>query len=149
MADTGDFNLIEKYHPQDSTTNPSLILQVTKRPEFKSILENSINFGLEHFGTYCAQSANNQPVEWTKLSEVQKTELIDLVFDHICVSFGCKLLERIKGYVSTEVDASLSFNKIQTLKRANRIMSLYKHAGVDTNRVLIKIATTWEGIKAA
>lgn len=149
MADTGDFNLIEKYHPEDSTTNPSLILQVTKRPEFKSILENSINFGLEHFGTYCAQSANSQPVEWTKLSEAQKTELIDLVFDHICVSFGCKLLERIKGYVSTEVDASLSFNKIQTLKRANRIMSLYKHAGVDTNRVLIKIATTWEGIKAA
>jgi transaldolase len=74
--------------------------------------------------------------------------LIDLVFDHICVSFGCKILERIKGFVSTEVDAGLSFHKNETLKRARRIIALYKQAGVDSNRVLIKIAATWEGIKA-
>lgn len=92
---------------------------------------------------------DGKAVEWAKLNEQQKDELIDLVFDHICVSFGCKILEKVKGYVSTEVDAGLSFNKNATLKRANRIIALYKNAGIDTERVLIKIASTWEGIKAA
>lgn len=146
VADTGDFNLIEKYHPEDSTTNPNLILQVTKRPEFKDILHNSLEFGLKNFSAYCGGEG---PVDWNTLNETQRVELIDLVFDHICVSFGCKILERIKGYVSTEVDASLSFHKNETLKRARRIIALYKQAGIDTNRVLIKIAATWEGIKAA
>ena len=72
-----------------------------------------------------------------------------MIFDHICVSFGCEILKRIKGYVSTEVDAALSFNKNETVRRAKRIIALYEQAGVSSDRVLIKIATTWEGIKAA
>lgn len=72
-----------------------------------------------------------------------------MIFDHICVSFGCEILKKIKGYVSTEVDASLSFNKNETVKRAKRIIALYQEAGISKDRVLIKIATTWEGIKAA
>lgn len=89
VADTGDFNLIEKYHPEDSTTNPNLILQVAKKPEFKDILHNSLDFGLQNFHTYCGGEG---PVDWNTLNEAQRVELIDLVFDHICVSFGCKIL---------------------------------------------------------
>lgn len=149
VADTGDFTLIKKYHLEDSTTNPSLILQVSKRPEFQHILEDSISFGLKHFENYCVQKgADAKPVEWTQLNEQQKEELIDLIFDHICVSFGVRILQKVKGYVSTEVDASLSFHTNETVKRAKRILELYKHEGVDVERVLIKIASTWEGIKA-
>ena len=156
VADTGDFNLIEKYQPEDSTTNPSLINQVTKKPEFKDILDNSIEFGIKFFENYCGTHNRNKkkiqetkPVEWNNLNEDQREELINLIFDHICVTFGCKLLDKIKGYVSTEVDASLSFNKTETVKRGKRIIALYEQAGVSADRVLIKIATTWEGIKAA
>ena len=120
VADTGDFNLIEKYQPEDSTTNPTLINQVTKKPEFKSILDNSIQFGLKNFGKYCGSEVKE--AEWDKINEQQQSALIDLIFDHICVSFGCEILKRIKGYVSTEVDASLSFNKNETVKRAKRII---------------------------
>ena len=147
VADTGDFNLIEKYQPEDSTTNPTLINQVTKKPEFKSILDNSIQFGIKNFGKYCESEVKD--VEWEKLNHQQQSALVELIFDHICVSFGCEILKRIKGYVSTEVDASLSFNKNETVRRGKRIIDLYKEAGVDTDRVLIKIGTTWEGIKAA
>lgn len=74
--------------------------------------------------------------------------MIELIFDHLCVSFGIKLLEKIKGFVSTEVDARLSFNKNESIKRAKRIIALYEQAGVSTDRILIKLASTWEGIKA-
>lgn len=85
---------------------------------------------------------------WNDLEETQQVELIELVYDHLFVSFGTKILEKVKGYVSTEVDAKLSFDKNETVKRAKRIISLYEQNGVDTSRVLIKIASTWEGIKA-
>ncbi len=87
-------------------------------------------------------------VSWEKLSEEQQNDLVELIYDHLCVSFGVKILEKIKGYVSTEVDAKLSFNKNETIKRARRLIALYEQAGVSTDRILIKIATTWEGIKA-
>jgi len=118
VADTGDFNQIEKYRPEDSTTNPTLINQATKLPEFKGILDTSIEFGIKFFENYCGthsrskkKNAETKPAEWTALEEWQREELIDLIFDHICVSFGCKILEKVKGFVSTEVDARLSFNK--------------------------------------
>lgn len=87
-------------------------------------------------------------VSWKGLDENQRADLINLIFDHICVSFGVKILEKIKGYVSTEVDAKLAFDKNETVKRAKRIVALYQEAGVDTSRILIKVASTWEGIKA-
>jgi transaldolase len=85
---------------------------------------------------------------WETLSEEHRNDLVDLIYDHLCVSFGVKILEKIKGYVSTEVDARLSFNKNETIKRAKRLIALYEQAGVSTDRILIKVATTWEGIKA-
>lgn len=154
VADTGDFNLIEKYQPEDSTTNPTLILQVAKKPDFGDILVNSIEFGLKNFVQYCGaltrakKKVEAPPVSWGKLSEKERFDLIDLIYDHLCVSFGQKLLEKIKGFVSTEVDARLSFDKNETIKRAKRIIALYEQAGVSSDRILIKIASTWEGIKA-
>jgi transaldolase len=72
-----------------------------------------------------------KPAEWEKLDEGQRQELIDLIFDHVCVSFGVEILKKVKGFVSTEVDASLSFNKTETVKRAKRILALYEQAGAD------------------
>lgn len=89
-----------------------------------------------------------KPVQWAALNEEERSEVVELIYDHLCVSFGVKILEKIKGYVSTEVDARLSFNKTATIERAKRIIALYEHAGVSTERILIKIASTWEGIKA-
>jgi transaldolase len=154
VADTGDFHLIEKYQPEDSTTNPTLILQVAKRPDFQDILVASVQFGLNYFDGYCGSHSRTKKkveehrVSWDKLSEEQQNDLVELIYDHLCVSFGVKILEKIKGYVSTEVDAKLSFNKNETIKRARRLIALYEQAGVSTDRILIKIATTWEGIKA-
>lgn len=154
VADTGDFSLIDQYQPEDSTTNPTLILQVAKKPDFADILEASIKFGLLHFQTYTAPPTKSKKkhepkaVEWGDLSAEQRGELIELIFDHLCVSFGVKILEKVKGFVSTEVDAKLSFNKNETVKRAKRIIALYEQAGISAERILIKIASTWEGIKA-
>lgn len=75
-------------------------------------------------------------------------ELVDLIFDHLAVSFGCQILKIIPGYVSTEVDAKVSFDVTKSVNRAKRIIQLYKDEGVDTERILIKLASTWEGIKA-
>jgi transaldolase len=107
VADTGDYNLIEKYLPEDSTTNPSLILQVAKNPEFVNLIVDSINFGINNFEVYCgAHNRSKKKVEpvavsWKSLDEKQKADLVDLIFDHLCVVFGCKLLSKIKGFVST------------------------------------------------
>ena len=112
----------------------------------------SIEFGLKYYATYCGaptkgkKKAEPKAAVWEELSTEQRVELIELAFDHLCVSFGVKILEKIKGYVSTEVDAKLSFNKNETVKRARRIIALYDQAGISADRILIKIAATWEGV---
>lgn len=83
------------------------------------------------------------------MNDSEKDDLVDLIFDHLSVSFGCNILKIVKGYVSTEVDAKLSFDKNETVKRAQRLIKLYEAQGIDTSRILIKIASTWEGIKAS
>lgn len=124
VADTGDFQTIEAFRPQDATTNPSLILKAVQKPEYRPLL-NAIK-------TRYAQEA------------------LDLQADRLLVSFGCEILKIIPGRVSTEVDARLSFDGQGTLERARRIVALYKAEGIDTTeRLLIKIAATWEGIQAA
>lgn len=123
VADTGDFKQLAAYAPQDATTNPSLILKAVQKPEYAPLLAQAI----ARHGT------------------ADKVELMN----RLLVRFGCEILRLIPGRVSTEVDARLSFDTAATLERARRLISLYRAEGVDSQRVLIKIAATWEGIRAA
>ena len=123
VADTGDFKQLAQFQPQDATTNPSLILKAVQKPEYAPLLAESV--------------------------AAHKGEPLDVVMDHLLVRFGCEILKTIPGRVSTEVDARLSFDTAGTLSRARRLMSLYEAQGVSRQRVLIKIAATWEGIQAA
>ena len=123
VADTVDFKQLAQFQPQDATTNPSLILKAVQKPEYAPLLTEAV---AAHRG---------QP--------------LDVVMDHLLVRFGCEILKTIPGRVSTEVDARLSFDTAATVARARRIMALYEAQGIPRERVLIKIASTWEGIQAA
>jgi transaldolase len=123
VADTGDFRLLEKYQPQDATTNPSLILKSVQKEEYRPLLEKTV------------QDNKGKPV--------------GEIIDQIIIAFGREILKIIPGRVSTEVDARLSFDTAATIDKAHSIIESYKSYGVDTKRVLIKIASTWEGIRAA
>ena len=123
VADTGDFQQISRFQPQDATTNPSLILKAVLMPAYQQLLQDTL---AQHAGAP-----------------------LDVVMDHLLVRFGCSILALIPGRVSTEVDARLSFDTAATVARAQRIIGLYQAQGIDKARVLIKIAATWEGIQAA
>jgi transaldolase len=123
VADTGDFKQLAQYQPQDATTNPSLILKAVQMPDYLPLLKQTV------------ASFGNAP--------------IDEQIDRLLVRFGCEILSTIPGRVSTEVDARLSFDTDATVARAKRIMALYEAQGIARERVLIKIASTWEGIQAA
>ena len=123
VADTGDFLQLAQYKPQDATTNPSLILKAVKKPEYLPLLREIV-------ATHRQASLEEQ-------------------MDRLIVRFGCEILAIIPGRVSTEVDARLSFDTAATVARAQRIMAMYIAHGVAKERVLIKIAATWEGIQAA
>lgn len=123
VADTGDFHQLAQFQPQDATTNPSLILKAVQKPQYAPLMRATV-------------------AQW-------KGRGLDEVMDRMLVRFGCEILETIPGRVSTEVDARLSFDTQATVTRAERLIELYQAAGVHTDRVLIKIAATWEGIEAA
>ena len=123
VADTGDFRQLAQFQPQDATTNPSLILKAVQKPEYAPLLTDTV------------AQFQGQP--------------LDEVVDRLLVRFGVEILRTIPGRVSTEVDARLSFDEDATYTRAERLIELYQAAGVPTDRVLIKIASTWEGIRAA
>jgi transaldolase len=123
VADTGDFKQLAQFQPQDATTNPSLILKAVQKPEYAPLLAEAV--------------------------AAHRGQTLDVVMDHLLVRFGCEILQTIPGRVSTEVDARLSFDTAATLARARRIMALYEAQGIARERVLIKIASTWEGIQAA
>ena len=123
VADTGDFQQISGFQPQDATTNPSLILKAVQMPAYQQLLQDTVS---RHKGAS-----------------------LDEMMDRLLVNFGCRILALIPGRVSTEVDARLSFDTAATVTRAQRIMALYQNEGIDKTRVLIKIAATWEGIEAA
>ena len=129
VADTGDIESIAKFKPQDATTNPSLLLKASQKSEYHHLVEKALSDAAELGGDKAAQTE----------------AFMDLLF----VAFGQEILKIIPGRVSTEVDARLSFDTEGTLKKARHLIGLYEKAGVDRNRVLIKIASTWEGIKAA
>jgi transaldolase len=123
VADTGDFLQLAQFRPQDATTNPSLILKAVQKPDYAPLLQQT-------------------------MAQHGKADLA-LAMDHLLVRFGCEILKHVPGRVSTEVDARLSFDTAATLMRARRIMALYAAQGIGRERVLIKIAATWEGIQAA
>ena len=123
VADTGNFQQLAQYRPQDATTNPSLILKAVQQPQYAPLLHEVV------------QRFADAP--------------LDDLMDRLLVRFGCEILAVVPGRVSTEVDARLSFDTNATVTRAQRLIDLYQGAGVPIDRVLIKIAATWEGIEAA
>ncbi|MEQ1683314.1 MAG: transaldolase [Burkholderiaceae bacterium] len=123
VADTGNFKELAQFAPRDATTNPSLILKAVQQPEYAPLLAAAV---AQH-----------------------KRERVDTIVDEVLVRFGLEILKIVPGRVSTEVDARLSFDTAATVARAHHIMALYEQAGVSRERVLIKIASTWEGIQAA
>jgi transaldolase len=129
VADTGDFESIAQYQPRDATTNPSLIYKAAQMPHYKTLLEQAIAHGQSDSGDHGSQ--------------------VDEVVDRLFVAFGKEILQIIPGRVSTEVDARLSFDTEASMKKARRLISLYEAEGIDRKRILIKIASTWEGIRAA
>ena len=122
VADSGDVDSIKELHPTDATTNPSLILQAATIPRYQSLINNAITVAGDN---------------------------IDDVSDQLIVNFGCEILKSIPGRISTEVDARLSFDTEASINKARKIISLYQQAGFAKERVLIKLAATWQGIKAA
>jgi transaldolase len=123
VADTGDFQSIKAYAPQDATTNPSLILKAVQKPEYRPLLEKTI-------------------ADFPKASTAE-------VIDRLLIAFGVEILKYVPGRVSTEIDAALSFDTEATVAKGRELIALYEAAGVKRERVLIKIASTWEGIRAA
>ena len=123
VADTGDFKQLDAFKPQDATTNPSLILKAVQKAEYAPLLKDTVN------------QFRGKP--------------LDEIMDRLLVRFGCEILSIIPGRVSTEVDARLSFDTAATVARGERLIELYQAQGIHIDRVLIKVASTWEGIQAA
>ncbi len=129
VADTGDIDSIQKFNPDDCTTNPSLIFKAVQSNKYSKLVKDVI--------TNSKSRKFNRP-----------TEQIDYISDQLAIAFGIELTKIVPGYVSTEVDADLSFDTKATIEKANQIINSYEQSGVPKNRVLIKVAGTWEGIQA-
>jgi transaldolase len=129
VADTGNFQTIKEFKPQDATTNPSLIFAATQKPEYAHLLD--------------------EVVQDRKSSGLTGAEQIGDTIDHLLVQFGCDILEIVPGRVSTETDARLSFDVEGSIAKARHLIELYEKRGIGRERVLIKIASTWEGLLAA
>lgn len=129
VADTGDFESMREYRPEDATTNPSLILAAASKPEYAHLVEQAVT-ERQHSG-------------------LTGTRQLDDIIDHVLVRFGLEILKIVPGRVSTETDARLSFDIVGTIAKARQLIGLYESRGIHRDRVLIKIASTWEGIRAA
>ena len=131
VADTGDFQSIQKFRPRDATTNPSLIAAAAKMPEYAAVVDEAL--------------------KWGKRDAAGKSEdeQIKRAVDRLAVEFGMRILEVVPGRVSTEVDARLSFDQQGSIDKARDLIAMYEAVGIKRERVLIKLAATWEGIKAA
>ncbi|MGA2570860.1 MAG: transaldolase [Terracidiphilus sp.] len=132
VADTGDMEAMEKFHPQDATTNPSLITAAAQMPQYQPIVDSVLIDARKELG----EGATDQAVA-------------NLAFQRLAIAFGRKILAIVPGRVSTEVDARLSYDTLATIAQARKIIAQYDAAGIGRDRVLVKIASTWEGIRAA
>src|SRR5262252_5942871 len=129
VADTGDIDAIAEHRPQDATTNPSLLLHASELPRYRDLVDDALGFAVRAGGDRVARSV--------------------AFMDRLFINFGCEILKTVPGRVSTEVDAGLSFDTEGTLAKARKLIGMYKAAGIERDRILIKIASTWEGIRAA
>ncbi len=129
VADTGDIEAIAAHKPQDATTNPSLLLKAAQQPQYQNLVDDALNFAVRAGKDQAARSV--------------------AFMDRLFIDFGCEILKIVPGRVSTEVDAGLSFDTEATVAKAHKLIGMYEAAGVKRERVLIKIASTWEGIRAA
>ena len=129
VADTGDIDAIRQYKPEDATTNPSLILSAAALPQYAALIDEAIAYGKQQ-------------------SQDKAQQLVDAE-DKLAVNIGLEILKLVPGRVSTEVDARLSYDTEATVAKARKLIALYKAAGINKNRILIKIASTWQGIRAA
>ncbi|MCK4749586.1 MAG: transaldolase [Bacteroidales bacterium] len=129
VADTGDFQSIERFKPLDATTNPSLIYAAAQNEKYKSLITDSVAYG--------------------KSQARDTEEQLDHILDKLAVNFGVEILKVVPRRVSTEVDASLSFDKEASLDKARKLIQMYDDSGISKDKILIKLATTWEGIRAA
>ncbi|MDR0379789.1 MAG: transaldolase [Candidatus Accumulibacter sp.] len=132
VADTGDIEAIETFKPRDATTNPSLITAAAQMPRYRDIVDDTLRQARADAGTSAAAA-----------------QVVSLAFERLAVSFGLKILEIIPGRVSTEVDARLSYDTAATIAKGRELIAQYEARGVSRERILIKIAATWEGIRAA
>ena len=129
VADTGDIEAISRHHPQDATTNPSLLYHAAQMPKYRRLVDEAAELASEHGGSH--------------------QEMAEEFIDRLFVLFGCEILKVVPGRVSTEVAASLSFDTEGSIAKGRKLISLYEARGVSPERVLIKLASTWEGIRAA
>jgi transaldolase len=129
VADTGDIEAIARHRPQDATTNPSLLFQAAKMPAYRHLVDEAISAAVARGGSHA--------------------DMADEFIDHLFVLFGLEILKVVPGRVSTEVAASLSFDTVATAAKGRKLIGLYEAKGISRERVLIKIASTWEGIRAA
>lgn len=129
VADTGEFEEIQKYQPTDATTNPSLILAAASKVEYLPLIQEAISYG--------------------KHQSHSQATFLEMAMDRVFVNFGLEILKIVPGRVSTEVDARLSFDVEGSLRRARKFISLYEAAGIPRERILIKLSSTWEGIQTA
>lgn len=129
VADTGDFEAMKAFKPQDATTNPSLILKAVGAPQYRALINQAVSYAHGKGGT--------------------RTQQLNLAMDKVAVNFGTEILKIVPGRVSTEVDARLSFDTQASIAKAREIIDLYAEAGIPREKVLIKVASTWEGIMAA
>jgi transaldolase len=129
VADTGDIDAIAKYRPQDATTNPSLLYQAAQKPQYAPLVDDALHHAIHFPGDRTTRTAE--------------------FMDKLLVNFGCEILKIIPGRVSNEVDASLSFDVEGSLTKARKLIGMYADSGIERERILIKLASTWEGIRAA
>src|SRR5688572_20221772 len=129
VADTGDLEAMKEYRPQDATTNPSLLMKAAQQPQYRPLVDAALS-----------------DAERVDGADAKRTEAF---MDRLAVNFGKEILKIVPGRVSTEVDARLSFDKEATIAKARELMALYESAGIRRERILIKVSTTWEGIRAA
>ena len=129
VADTGDIDAIKQYQPQDATTNPSLILSASALPQYASLIDEAVAY---------AKAKSNDKAQ----------QLVDAE-DKLAVNIGLEILKIVPGRISTEVDARFSYDTEKTIAKARKLIALYNEAGISNDRILIKIASTWQGIKAA
>ena len=129
VADTGDIDAIAAFQPQDATTNPSLVLKAAEMPQYDHLIVEA--------------------VAWAQQQSADKAQQVIDASDKLAVNIGVEILKSVPGRISTEVDARLSFDKQASLVKARKLIAMYQEAGIEKERILIKLASTWEGIRAA